>query len=190
MWSYLGIRSVRSGFSLSVNIFYTAQCITLSAICRPRQAKKGLLTCILLLIRLVSFPIIGRFFPDHHRSFLSQSSVVSFPIIGWTLTAWQTNTYTFVNSVDPDETARNEPSHQELHCLPLYFGFWLAPPFATVDMSKFKACRENFRSVAERVNYFRQVCMNILHKRNIQCVHILYTFFRFVVMGESFERES
>ena len=24
----------------------------------------------------------------------------------------------YVNSVDPDETARNEPSHQDLHCLP------------------------------------------------------------------------
>ena len=24
----------------------------------------------------------------------------------------------FTNSADPDETARNEPSHQDLHCLP------------------------------------------------------------------------
>ena len=24
------------------------------------------------------------------------------------------------NSVDPDETARHEPSHPELHCLPMF----------------------------------------------------------------------
>ena len=28
----------------------------------------------------------------------------------------------YANSVDPDETAHNEPSHQDLHCLP----FWSA----------------------------------------------------------------
>ena len=27
----------------------------------------------------------------------------------------------FANSVDPDETAHNEPSHQDLHCLPFLF---------------------------------------------------------------------
>ena len=30
-------------------------------------------------------------------------------------------TYTCAHSVDPDERARNEPSHQDLHCLPFYF---------------------------------------------------------------------
>ena len=25
------------------------------------------------------------------------------------------------NSADPDETARDEPSHQDLHCLPYYY---------------------------------------------------------------------
>ena len=34
-----------------------------------------------------------------------------------------TDTDTNVNSVDPDETARHEPSHQDLRCLPLWF--WL-----------------------------------------------------------------
>ena len=33
----------------------------------------------------------------------------------------QTNTNTCANSVDPDETARNEPSHQDLHCLQFCF---------------------------------------------------------------------
>ena len=31
-----------------------------------------------------------------------------------TLSAWQIKTDTYVNSVDPDEMARNEPSHQDL----------------------------------------------------------------------------
>ena len=35
----------------------------------------------------------------------------------------QTKTYTIANSVDPDWTARNEPSHRELHCLLFVFFF-------------------------------------------------------------------
>ena len=27
----------------------------------------------------------------------------------------------YANSVDPDKTARNKPSHQDLHCLLLFF---------------------------------------------------------------------
>ena len=37
-----------------------------------------------------------------------------------TFSALQTSTDTFANSADPDETARYEPSHQDLHCLPFY----------------------------------------------------------------------
>ena len=32
-------------------------------------------------------------------------------------------TLLFPNSVDPDETAHNEPSYQDLHCLPFYLMF-------------------------------------------------------------------
>ena len=32
------------------------------------------------------------------------------------------------NSVDPDETARHEPSHQDLHCLPFRFRFYTETP--------------------------------------------------------------
>ena len=32
----------------------------------------------------------------------------------------QTKTYIYANSVDPDETARREPSHQDLYCLPFF----------------------------------------------------------------------
>ena len=37
------------------------------------------------------------------------------------LSAWQTKTDSFAKSVDPDETAHNEPSHQDLCCLPFCF---------------------------------------------------------------------
>ena len=38
-----------------------------------------------------------------------------------TLSSLQINTDTFANSADPDEMAHNEPSHQDLHCLPFCF---------------------------------------------------------------------
>ena len=41
-----------------------------------------------------------------------------------TLSALQTKTYTFANSVDPDETAHKELSHLGLHCLPFCFWFY------------------------------------------------------------------
>ena len=45
-----------------------------------------------------------------------------------TLSTLQTKTDAFANSVDPDETACNEPSHQDLHCLPFCFlVFYLHP---------------------------------------------------------------
>ena len=31
--------------------------------------------------------------------------------------------HTIANSENPDETAHNEPSHQDFHCLPSYFCF-------------------------------------------------------------------
>ena len=45
-----------------------------------------------------------------------------------TLTSLQTQTDTFANSVDPNKTARNEPSHPDLHSLPFYFGFCAYTP--------------------------------------------------------------
>ena len=38
-----------------------------------------------------------------------------------TFSAWQTKTDTCANSVDPDEMARNEPSHLDVHCLTFCF---------------------------------------------------------------------
>ena len=37
------------------------------------------------------------------------------------LPSLQTHTDTFANSLDPDETACNKPSHQDLHCLPFCY---------------------------------------------------------------------
>ena len=45
----------------------------------------------------------------------------------------KTNTY---ESVDPDETAYNELSHQELHCLSFGSSFGRISLFATMDESK------------------------------------------------------
>ena len=41
-----------------------------------------------------------------------------------------------MNCVDPDEMACQEPSHQDLHCLPFCFDFKQKPHFASVDLSK------------------------------------------------------
>ena len=51
--------------------------------------------------------------------------------------ALQTKAYAVAKSVDPDETAHNEPSHQDLHCLPFCFVFWLTFKYVKMDMSKF-----------------------------------------------------
>ena len=87
---------------------------------------------------------------------------------GMKLSALQIMTDSYANSVDPDETARYEPSHQDLRCLQFCFFFFLffvrlffcfvfsflfffsssssssssliklKPPFALLEMSKFK----------------------------------------------------
>ena len=41
-----------------------------------------------------------------------------------TFSALNMETDTCASSVDPDETARNEPSHQDLPCLPFFFFFF------------------------------------------------------------------
>ena len=60
-----------------------------------------------------------------------------------TLSALQT----CANSVDPNEMARNKPSHQDLLCLPSCFLIFDWNPFASKDMSKFKDGRVHVRSL-------------------------------------------
>ena len=61
----------------------------------------------------------------------------------FSLSALQTKPDACANSVDPDETA-SEPSHQDLHCLPFCFDFWLTFLFATIDVSKFNDGNAHF----------------------------------------------
>ena len=85
---------------------------------------------------------------------LAESTDLSLIILGilissspLSLSAWKTKISTCANSVDPDETACHEPSHQELHCLPFcsFFFFFFCYSFktetlfASVDKSKFKS---------------------------------------------------
>ena len=49
-------------------------------------------------------------------------------------------------SVDQDEMAHYEPSHQDPHCCHYAFDFTLKPLFEAVDMSKFKDGRVHFRN--------------------------------------------
>ena len=44
-----------------------------------------------------------------------------------TISSLQTKTDAFANNADPDETAHNEPSHQDLHCLPFCY-FYVPRP--------------------------------------------------------------
>ena len=69
--------------------------------------------------------------PGYHCSFLS---------------IMQSEIFTFENSVESAETANNEPSHQDLHCLPFGFGFWITPLSSTMGMSKIKDWRVYFRN--------------------------------------------
>ena len=63
------------------------------------------------------------------------------------LSALQTNTDTFANSVDPDETAHHEPSHQDLHCLPFCSGFTtIQSTSVAMDVSKCTVGRAYFRN--------------------------------------------
>ena len=51
------------------------------------------------------------------------------------------------NSVDPDETAHYEPSHQDPHCLQFYLDVWLRPLFGTMELlTRFKDGRVLFRN--------------------------------------------
>ena len=60
---------------------------------------------------------------------------------------------TFANSVDPDETAHNEHSHQDPHCLPFCYQFLTGTP----DLQQWvypnsEIGRVHFRNSSEKVN--------------------------------------
>ena len=57
-------------------------------------------------------------------------------------TDWKTG---LANSVDPDEMAHNEPSHQDLHCLSFCFIF----------LAGFPICNNGFVQIKDGRIYFR-----------------------------------
>ena len=63
-----------------------------------------------------------------------------------TLSALQNKLDTCANSVHRDEADHNEPSLQDLHCLPFWFEFGLSL-FATRNMSKFSDEKAQANSV-------------------------------------------
>ena len=50
------------------------------------------------------------------------------------------------NSEDPDETAHNEPSHQDLYCLPFSFDFGLGSLFGSMVLTRFKGGKVHVRN--------------------------------------------
>ena len=70
-----------------------------------------------------------------------------------TLSSLQTNTDTFANSADPDETAHNEPSHQDLQCLPCSYRYLSQTPICNngcVQTQRWKSQFQNLRG--ERID--------------------------------------
>ena len=95
----------------------------LFAFLRINLLKRGLLqkekkkkTKMLPFVPFTTAP----FFRKEQKTFNRDASVESVPIPPNPFSP-QTKTNTCANSVDPVETARNEPSHQDLRCFPCWF---------------------------------------------------------------------
>ena len=59
----------------------------------------------------------------------------------------QTNTDTFANSADPDETVSNEPSHQDLHCLPFCLWFLTKTPIVKNGLDQIRRWKSPFNKL-------------------------------------------
>ena len=83
-------------------------------------------------------PTLSQYQLDPHSDirYMTPSPHPTTPI---TLATLQIKTYTFTNSVQPNEMAHNEPPHQILHCLSFHLDARMTiSPSATMDMSKIK----------------------------------------------------
>ena len=69
-----------------------------------------------------------------------------------TLSTLQTKTYTFANSVETDETSRNEPSDQDLHYLPVSLGLLMTPHLQQWICPKSRLEESTLETWGERVN--------------------------------------
>ena len=82
-----------------------------------------------------------------------------------TVSSQHTSTDTFANSAHRDETAHNEPSHQDLHCLPCSYYFLTKTPVCNNDVSKFRDGKVYFRrsgvkGYPKRTGSFTQIDLN------------------------------
>ena len=62
---------------------------------------------------------------------------------------------TWCKYVDPDETAQSQPSHQDLHCTPFFFFFFLhfdRNTFLQQSMSKSNSGRVQFNNIVTFLN--------------------------------------
>ena len=82
--------------------------------------------------------------------------------------ALQTQTDNFANSKDPDETAGNKQSHQDLHCLPFCFCFLLNLLSIRMDISKFKEGTVYFRTSG--VKGLKLICYDLLWAKKLMIV--------------------
>ena len=79
----------------------------------------------------------------------------------------------FANSVDPDEMACNEPSHQDLHCLPFCFEFCLWPLFGAIVLTWFKDERVHcWNSEMKELNCNIHFSLNILVAKACKCTFL------------------
>ena len=67
------------------------------------------------------------------------------------LSSLQINTDTIANCADPDDTACNKPSYQNLHCLPFCYWIFDWNPFLQLDVSKFRDGKVHVRNSGVKV---------------------------------------
>ena len=63
----------------------------------------------------------------------------------WILSSLQTNAGIFLNSADPEETARNEPSHQDLHSFQSCYWFVTETPICDNGSVQIKKQKSPFQ---------------------------------------------
>ena len=76
---------------------------------------------------------------------------------------WQRHKNRTANSAGPDETARNKPSHQDLHCFQRYL-FWCTKPESTY--------LEKFGLISSKCTSYSQV--QLLSSINRQCLIFIW----------------
>ena len=93
---------------------------------------------------------------NYSRHLYQTACVCRLSLITLTLSIWQTKIDTSVpvqKRVNPDETARDEPSHQDLHFLPFRFWFLTETPICTSGRVQIQGRKNPLQKLkGERVN--------------------------------------